>query len=199
MVRVELIPPSPGMREILSLAHETPLSSSQTNAVLAWPRWARVSGPGGCEEAARSMHETGVALLDAGGVGVFVENCLRLFLAEEWRCPEEMQELFVSVFVNEDEVWTAGMHTLGLRDVSVPVRRDGRIAKLALLAFVSISARPDVLLEDGERFRGPGFDFTIHHTTCSKFTPGNPPHNPYGNWRLELHPQGDTARCAWRE
>src|SRR5207253_10902602 len=82
-----------------------------------------LSGPGGSPEAARTMMEAGAAIVRAGGAGVFIDNSALAHGGRHWLemtedgGPDALSFAFVAIVRGQAEVWTMGMHVLGLRDV----------------------------------------------------------------------------------
>src|SRR5688572_21036518 len=82
-----------------------------------------LSGPGRSMDAARTMMRAAAAVVRAGGAGVFIDNSALAHGAEHWLemtedgGPDALSFAFVAIIRGRDEVWTMGMHVLGLRDV----------------------------------------------------------------------------------
>src|SRR5947199_5384859 len=82
-----------------------------------------LSGPGGSMEAARTMMQAGAAMVRAGGAGVFIDNSTVAHGGHDWLAmtddggPDALSFAFVAIVGGKTEVWTMGMHVLGLRDV----------------------------------------------------------------------------------
>src|ERR1700730_2675366 len=82
-----------------------------------------LSGPGGSMQAARTMMRAGAALVRAGGAGVFIDNSTLAHGGGHWLemtedgGPDALSFAFVAIVGGQTDVWTMGMHVLGLRDV----------------------------------------------------------------------------------
>src|SRR6266508_3785201 len=82
-----------------------------------------LSGPGGSMQAARTMMQAGAAVVRAGGAGVFIDNSTLAHGGQHWLDmtddggPDALSFAFVAIIRGQAEVWTMGMHVLGLRDV----------------------------------------------------------------------------------
>ena len=82
-----------------------------------------LSGPGGSMPAAHAMMQAGAAVLRAGGAGVFIDNCALAHGGQHWLdmtedgSPDALSFAFVAIVRGKTEVWTMGMHVLGLRDI----------------------------------------------------------------------------------
>src|SRR5437763_678820 len=82
-----------------------------------------LSGPGGSMQAARAMMQAGAAIVRAGGAGVFIDNSALAHGGGQWLQmtedggPDAVSFAFVSILSGKTDVWTMGMHVLGLRDI----------------------------------------------------------------------------------
>jgi hypothetical protein len=158
-----------------------------------------LSGPGGSLAAAHKMMEAAAAIVQAGGAGVFIDNSalahgggLWLAMTEDGG-PDAVSYAFVGVMRGKTEVWTMGMHVLGLRDVvmkRVDVEDDG----FDIVEVIRYLARGDKPVEDGHVIAdldGPRFQaFTQEHESADAPV-GSVLHNPYG--RLKLVSVRDVA------
>ena len=69
------------------------------------------------------MMQAGAALVRAGGAGVFIDNSTLAHGGQHWLemtddgGPDALSFAFVAIVRGKTEVWTMGMHVLGLRDV----------------------------------------------------------------------------------
>jgi hypothetical protein len=84
-----------------------------------------LKGPGGSMEAARTMMRAGAAVVRAGGAGVFIDNSVLAHGGGHWLemtedlGPDALSFAFVAIVRGKADVWTMGMHVLGLRDVAM--------------------------------------------------------------------------------
>src|SRR5229473_849335 len=82
-----------------------------------------LSGPGGSMQAARTMMRAGAAVVRAGGAGVFIDNSTLAHGGRHWLemtddgGPDALSFAFIAIISGKTDVWTMGMHVLGLRDV----------------------------------------------------------------------------------
>ncbi len=92
-----------------------------------------LSGKGGSMEAARTIMKAGAAVVRAGGAGVFIDNSGLAHGGELWLemtedgGPDALSFAFVGIVQGNTDIWTIGMHVLGLRDI-VLKRRTSRTA-----------------------------------------------------------------------
>ncbi|HUQ72257.1 MAG TPA: hypothetical protein VM165_22215 [Planctomycetaceae bacterium] len=156
-----------------------------------------LSGPGGSLPAARAMMHAGAAIVRAGGAGVFIDNSGLAHGGRDWLAmtddggSDALSFAFVAIVRGRTDLWTMGMHALGLRDV-VMKREDvetGGFDIVEVIRYLSLSEKPvvdgDVLADlEGPRFQA----FT--QDSAEEFA-GSPMHNPFG--RLKLVSMRDIA------
>jgi hypothetical protein len=154
-------------------------------------------GPGGSLEAARRMMEAAAVIVRAGAAGVFIDNCALAHGGEFWL---EMTEdgssdavsfAFVGIVRGQTELWTMGMHVLGLRDI-VMQRADVEDGGFDIVEVIRYLARGDKPVSDGHVIAdldGPRFQ-AFHAESPARFE-GSPMHNPFG--RLKLVSMKDVA------
>jgi len=146
-------------------------------------------GPGGSLDAARQMMQAAAAIVRAGGAGVFIDNSALAHGGTHWLemaddgSPDAVSYAFVSIIRGKAEVWTMGMHVLGLRDV-VMKRSDveGGFDIVDVIRYLAAGEKPvgdgHLIADlDGPRFRTAAVDDT-------EGRPGSPMHNPFGRLRL---------------
>jgi hypothetical protein len=156
-----------------------------------------LSGPGGSLPAARKMMEAGATVVRAGGAGVFIDNSGLAHGGRHWLelteagGPDALSFAFVTIVRGRAEVWTIGMHVLGLADVVM--KRDdievGGFDIIEVIRYLCHSEKPvgdgHVLADlDGPRFRTSG-------QPGPENLAGSPMHNPLG--RLTLVSMRDIA------
>lgn len=156
-----------------------------------------LSGPGGSLQAARTMMQAGAALVRAGGAGVFIDNSALAHGGEHWLemtedgSPDAVSFAFVAIIRGQAEVWTMGMHVLGLRDV-VMKRADVDADGVEIIEVIRYLARGDKRIDDGHvlaDLNGPRFQAFTQDS--AEVPVGSPMHNPFG--RLKLVSMRDIA------
>lgn len=156
-----------------------------------------LSGPGGSMQAARTMMQAGAAVVRAGGAGVFIDNSALAHGGQHWLemtedgGPDALSFAFVAIVRGKTEVWTMGMHVLGLRDV-VMKRADVEAGGFDIVEVIRYLARNDKPIEDGHVIAdldGPRFRACTQDSTEELI--GSPMHNPFG--RLKLVSMRDIA------
>ena len=146
-------------------------------------------GPGGSLPAARAMMQAASAMVRAGGAGVFIDNSALAHGGQNWLgmaedgSPDALSFAFVSIVGGQAEVWTMGMHVLGLRDV-VMKRADVEAGFdiINMIRYLSESEKP---IDNGHviaDLTGPRFR-TVTQDSPQKLV-GSPMHNPFGRLKL---------------
>ncbi len=157
-----------------------------------------LSGPGGSLEAARRMMQAGAAVVEAGGAGVFIDNSALAHGARHWLemtedgGPDALSFAFVAIVRGKAEVWTMGMHVLGLRDV-VMKRTDVEVDGFDIIEVIRYLSRGDKPIEDGHvlaDLEGPRFQAFTQESDQGLVA--SPMHNPFG--RLKLVSMKDIAQ-----
>src|SRR5207247_4477239 len=113
-----------------------------------------LSGPGGSMQAVRTMMQAGAAIVRAGGAGVFIDNSGLAHGGQDWLAmtedggPDALSFAFVSMIRGRAEVWTLGMHVLGLRDI-VMKRADVEQEGFDIVEVIRYVCRGDKPIDDG--------------------------------------------------
>jgi hypothetical protein len=148
-----------------------------------------VRGPGGSPPAARAMMQAGAAAVRAGGAGVFIDSSALAHGGQHWLemaddgGPDAVSFAFVSIIRGRADVWTMGMHVLGLRDV-VMKRADveGGFDIVDVIRYLAASEKP---VDDGHVIADPdGPRFRAVAQASPEGPAGSPMHNPFGRLRL---------------
>jgi hypothetical protein len=156
-----------------------------------------LSGPGGSLQAARTMMQAGAAVVRAGGAGVFIDNSALAHGGRHWLemtedgGPDALSFAFVAIIRGQAEVWTMGMHVLGLRDL-VMKRADVEVEGFDIIEVIRYLSRGEKPIGDGHviaDLSGPRFQ-TFTQDSPAELA-GSPMHNPFG--RLKLVSMRDIA------
>ncbi len=149
-----------------------------------------LSGPGGSMQAARTMMQAGAAVVRAGGAGVFIDNSALAHGGRHWLemtedgGPDALSFAFVAIVSGQAEVWTMGMHVLGLRDV-VMKRADLESDDFDIIEVIRYLSRGEKAIDDGHvlaDLNGPRFQaFT---QASAEGLVGSPMYNPFGRLKL---------------
>ncbi|MDA1053546.1 MAG: hypothetical protein O3C40_24115 [Planctomycetota bacterium] len=156
-----------------------------------------LTGPGGSMKAALAMMQAGAAVVRAGGAGVFIDNSALAHGGGDWNELAEdggsdaLSFAFVSIVNGRSEVWTMGMHVLGLREV-VMRRSDLEADANTIIEVVRYLCRGDKPIADGHLLADElGLRFQVVATGSSESELESPMHNPFG--RFKLVPMKDIA------
>jgi hypothetical protein len=158
-----------------------------------------LSGPGGSMEAARTMMRVGAAVVRAGGAGVFIDNSALAHGGQHWlemtddAGPDALSFAFVAIIKGQAEVWTMGMHALGLRDV-VMKHADVLAKDFDIIEVIRYLSRGEKPIDDGHiiaDLNGPRFQAFTQDSPEGLV--GSPMHNPFG--RLKLVSMQDIAEA----
>lgn len=149
-----------------------------------------LSGPGGSPQAARTMMQAGAAIVRAGGAGVFIDNSTLAHGGQNWLemtedgGPDALSFAFVAIVRGKADVWTMGMHVLGLRDV-VMKRADVEAGGFDIVEVIRYLSRGDKPIDDGHviaDLNGPRFQAFAQDSAME--LAGSPMHNPFGRLKL---------------
>jgi hypothetical protein len=149
-----------------------------------------LSGPGGSMQAARTMMQAGAAVVRAGGAGVFIDNSTLAHGGQHWLemtedgGPDALSFAFVAIVRGRADVWTMGMHVLGLRDV-VMKRADAEADDFDIIEVIRYLSRGEKPIDDGHvlaDLNGPRFQAFTQDS--AEALVGSPVHNPFGRLKL---------------
>jgi hypothetical protein len=156
-----------------------------------------LSGPGGSMQAARTMMQAGAAVVRAGGAGVFIDNSALAHGGQHWLemtedgGPDALSFAFAGIIRGKEEVWTMGMHVLGLRDL-VMKRADVEPDGFDIIEVIRYLARGDKPVDDGHVIADQsGPRFLAYTQDSAVEMAGSPMYNPFG--RLKLVSMRDIA------
>lgn len=147
-----------------------------------------LQGPGGSLESAHSMMQAAAAILQAGGQGVFIDNSTVAHGGSDWLAlaedgsPDALSFAYVAIVGGKTDVWTQGMHILGLADILMK-RTDAD--EFDIIEVIRYLCRSEVPVADNHilaDLEGPRFKtFT---QPAPKELAGSPLHNPFGRLKL---------------
>jgi hypothetical protein len=149
-----------------------------------------LSGPGGSMQAAQTMMEAGAAMVRAGGAGVFIDNSTLAHGGRNWLemtedgGPDALSFAFVAIVRGQAEVWTMGMHVLGLRDI-VMKRADVEENGFDIIEVIGYLCRSEKPIGDGHvlaDLKGPRFQAFTQDSPKDQV--GSPMHNTFGRLKL---------------
>jgi hypothetical protein len=159
-------------------------------------------GKAGSRAGAEEMMLAAAALLKVGGLGVKIDSTGLSFSPEAWlKLIDERHLLspfraFV-VYLTGTEVYSCGMHNLGLPDAIVRSEdSDDPVELLRTFNFYVYSESPTFL--PGHTFSvAPGAPtYRVSKEPCTAFEKGDLFHNPFGLWRLRPVSRETTAASS---
>lgn len=147
-----------------------------------------LSGPGGSLQTARTMMQAAAALIQAGGAGVFIDNSTLAHGGQNWLAmtddgsPDALSFAFVAIVGGKVDVWTMGMHVLGLRDVVMKRVDADDFDIVEVIRYLSRSEKP---VEDGHVLADlSGPRFRVLTTSNADVPVGSAMYNPFGRFKL---------------
>ena len=147
-----------------------------------------LSSPGGSMESARQLMRAAAVMVEAGGAGVFIDNSTVAHGGEAWQAmskdggPDALSFAYVAIVRNQINVWTMGMHVLGLRELVMSRAEADKFEIIDVIRYVCRGEKPiqhgDLIADlDGPRFQA------MQENSKDKYV-GSPMHNPFGRLRL---------------
>jgi hypothetical protein len=148
-----------------------------------------LSGSGGSMEAARMIMKAAATMVRAGGAGVFIDNSALAHGGEHWL---EMTEdggidalsfAFVGIVQSNIDIWTIGMHVLGLRDIIL--KRADVEKGFDIVDLIRYMVRGEKPVGNGHIVADVnGSWFSCRAEDGNPRMVGTPMHNPFGRLRL---------------
>src|SRR5262245_22428841 len=167
-----------------------PAAEDELAAVAGYRVNVLLSGPGGSMQAARTMMQAGAAVGRAGGAGVFIDNSALAHGGRHWLAmaedggPDALSFAFVAVVGGRADVWTMGMHVLGLPDV-VMKRADVEAGGLDIIEVIRYLSRGEKPVGDGHVLADTsGPRFRVFTQGSAEEQVGSPLYNPFGRLKL---------------
>jgi hypothetical protein len=188
--KVEFVPMQPDdqFAQIFRSSCRRPATADELATVDRYTVNFCLTGPGGSQQAALAMMQAGAAIVKAGGAGVFIDNSGLAHGGQHWL---EMTEdggadalsfAYVSIISGRKDVWTMGMHALGLRDI---VMKRADADRFDIIEVIRYLCRSDKPIDDGHilaDLEGPRFQALVQE--CTEAPKGSPMHNPFGCLKL---------------
>ena len=184
------MPPDAQFPQIFCSSCRQPPTEEERAIVNSYSVNVGLTGPGGSQEAAQTMMRAGAAILQAGGAGVFNDNSglahgrdLWLQMADDGSS-DALSYAFVSIVSSEREVWTMGMHVLGLPEI---VMSRSEIAPDAetVVEVVRYICRDEKPFGEGHIIADEsGPRYQVQTAPADEQFTGTPMHNPFGRLRL---------------
>jgi len=188
------VPPDNQFAQIFASSCRQPATAEEMEVVNRYSVNICLTGPGGSLEAARKMLEAGAAIIRAGGAGVFIDNCGLAHGGAAWiemaddGGPDAVSYATVAIVDSQHELWTLGMHIMGLPEFILR-RRDLESASETLVEVIRYAAAnaaaSDTAIDDGHALCDlDGIRYLAKKTTTDERLAGSPMDNPFGRLRL---------------
>lgn len=156
--RLQVFPHAPDKEfpGIFASACRGRFSASQQRKIRRYGVNLCLAGNGGSVEAAKRMMKGAAAVVRAGGMGVFVDNSGAAHVGGDWLHltgdPDAGATFpaFVASYASSDELYSVGMHVLGLRDAILPRTGDRETDACVLSSFLLYTICCDTAVADGD-------------------------------------------------
>jgi hypothetical protein len=147
-------------------------------------------GAAGTLAGAQTMLRAGAAIVRAGGGGVFIDNSCLAHGGSAWlemaddNGPDAISYAFVNIIQGAKEAWTAGLHVLGMPDLTIRTTDIGSDREI-LIDTLRYMAEGHLELADGHFLANEqGLSCQIQAADGDHFAKSSPMHNPFGRLRL---------------
>ena len=184
------LPPDDQFAGIFESSCRSPASAAELDVISRYTVNVGLSGPGGSLQSAAILMQAAAAIVRAGGAGVFVDNSAIAHGGDRWvemaadGGPDALSFAFVSIVAGKQEVWTMGMHVLGLPEVAMS-RADADANEMSIIEVIRYLSSSDRRVDDGHILADElGPRFTAQASKPDSFDTNSPMHNPWGRLRL---------------
>jgi hypothetical protein len=184
------MPPDDQFADIFKSSCRQPATDDEMEVVGSYTMNAGLTGPGGSMKAALKMVQAGAAIVRAGGAGVFIDNSAVAHGGGSWiemaddGGPDAVSFAYAAIVRGEQEVWTMGMHVIGLPDIVMrhsDLDPDGE----TIIEVIRYLCRGEKPMGDGHVLADEaGPRFQAEATSSDKFDADSPMYNPFGRLRL---------------
>lgn len=122
-IDLRFFPPDKQFPRIFRSSCRHPPTEKELAIVDGYALMATLSGVGGSMKAARTIMKAAAILVQAGGAGIFIDNSVLAHGGELWLEMVEdggmdaLSYAFAGIVQTNGEIWTIGMHVLGLCDM----------------------------------------------------------------------------------
>jgi hypothetical protein len=184
------MPPDDQFAQIFTSSCREPVTTDEMEIVNRYTVNVGLTGPGGSMKAALTMMQAGAAIVRAGGAGVFIDNSAVAHGGGKWiemaedGGPDALSFAFVGIVRGQQDVWTIGMHVMGLPDV-VMQRSDLDRDADTIIDVIRYLCHGDKPIGDGHLLADEaGLRFQAVATSSHQFHAASPMHNPFGRVKL---------------
>lgn len=192
------MPPDDQFADIFRTSCRQPATNDELSIVDNYTVNIVLTGPGGSVDAALTMMEAGAAMVRAGAAGVFIDNSALAHGGGHWiemaedGGPDAVSFAFAGIVRGRQEVWTMGMHAMGLPDVLMQ-RADCDADEDAIVDVIRYLTASDKPIGDGHILAdeaGPRFQ-AVATGSDDRLDTDSVMYNPFG--RLKLVSMKDIA------
>ena len=140
------MPPDDQFADIFRSSCRQPAADDELEIVDSYTVNVVLTGPGGSLTAALTTLRAGAAIVRAGGAGVFIDNSGVAHGGRKWiemaedGGPDAVSFAFVGIVRGRQEVWTVGMHVMGLPDIVMKARTPAPMATRSSALSVTSAA-----------------------------------------------------------
>ena len=185
------MPPDGQFAQIFHTACRAHLSAEDRAALDGYRVNIVLMGSGGSLESALAVMRAGAAIMQAGGMGVFIDNCALAHRGEDWIAMAEdggsdaVSYAFAAIVRGQREVYTLGMHVIGFPDLmmlrSPEVDQRGEMM-VDIIRYICGGNRP---IEAGHYLGDEqGARFQVVARESDGFPDTSPMHNPHGRLKI---------------
>ncbi len=187
-IEFDAMAPDDQFADIFRTSCRNKLTPEEAEAIENYKVNILLSGPGGSLEKAHTMMRAAAAIMAAGGAGVFIDNCMLAHGASAWQemtddgAPDALSFAFVTIMNSDREVWTIGMHTLGLCDV---LMKKSDCDEFDIVEVIRYCAGSEKRIDNGHvlaDLSGPRFQAFAEEGPSDYRN--SPMHNPWGRLKL---------------
>ena len=147
-------------------------------------------GRGGSHGRAVALMLAAAALVKAGGVGVKIESSGIAHSPQAWLKFVDERHLFSAheafvVFVTDEDIYTCGMHSFGLRDAVIAIgEADDPVELLRVFTWYLFTETPAI--RPGQTFSVAAGQprYRVSEEECTQYESGELFKNQHGMWRL---------------
>jgi hypothetical protein len=189
-VEFSAVPADDQFADIFRASCRRPPTEEEQTAIDNYQVNVLLSGPGGTLEAAHSMMRAAAAMVRAGAAGVFIDNCGLAHGGQDWLAmtddgsSDAISFAFVAILRGDSEVYTMGMHVLGLRDI-VMKRKDAEDEGFDITEVIRYLAAGDKPVSNGHVLAdldGPRFQVIAQDRPAGHLPEAM--RNPFGRFKL---------------
>jgi hypothetical protein len=186
------LPPDDQFAHIFRTSCRRPATPEELAIVDNYQVNLTLCGPGGSLAAAHAIMKAAAVLIQAGGAGVFIDNSALAHGGQDWIAmtedggPDALSFAFATIVGGKVDIYTMGMHVLGLRDI-VMRREDVERHDFDIVDVIRYLAASEKPVDDGHIIAdldGPRFKAVAEPSEVDDDHPDSPIFNPFGRLRL---------------